>query len=243
MPALPIFFIHVDQLPSSTVGREKLPAFLLPQILARWLVSTVSTSYPIFSLGRIITISGSPSLFMWGKIGAIDSRLVDPSSPSETIAGVAGIRTRGAAWISGISPAERQPWGYNRGMKSKGVIIIEPGVDVWPHEERTAEALAASGMTVRFLRRQEGDHIRTPDVVVDGERWEMKSPQSSDMDKVRKTLRSALGQSRNIIFDSRRIKGVPDFKIERELRKQAEAIRQIRRLVFVNKKREVIDIK
>ncbi len=37
--------------------------------------------------------------------------------------------------------------------------------------------------------------------------------------------------------------GAPDSKVEHELRKQAAIIRQIRRLLFVNKKREVIDIK
>ena len=63
-------------------------------------------------------------------------------------------------------------------MEKNGIIIIEPGVDVWPHEKRTAEALAASGMSVKFLRRKQGDHVRTPDVVIDGETWEMKSPQS-----------------------------------------------------------------
>lgn len=128
-------------------------------------------------------------------------------------------------------------------MEKNGIIIIEPGVDVWPHEKRTAEALAVSGMSVKFLRRKQGDHVRTPDVVIDGETWEMKSPQSSDMDKIRKNLRKALGQSRNIIFDSQRIKGAPDLGVERELRKQAVAMRQIRKLLFVNKKREVIDIK
>lgn len=95
------------------------------------------------------------------------------------------------------------------GMEKTGVIIIEPGVDVWPHEKRTAEALAQRGLDVRFVRKRDGEHIRTPDIVIDGEMWEMKSPQSSDMDKVRKNLRKALGQSRNIIFDSQRIKAVP----------------------------------
>ena len=53
-------------------------------------------------------------------------------------------------------------------MEKNGIIIIEPGVDVWPHEKRTAEALAASGMSVKFLRRKQGDHVRTPDEVIDG---------------------------------------------------------------------------
>lgn len=37
--------------------------------------------------------------------------------------------------------------------KPKGKIIIRPGVNVWPRELRTAEALAAVGHTVEFVRK------------------------------------------------------------------------------------------
>lgn len=127
--------------------------------------------------------------------------------------------------------------------KNTGEIIIKPDVDVWKHEIRTAQALAAAGYTVFFLKRRERDYERTPDVMIDGEVWEMKSPVSGNLAKVRKILRKALSQSNNIIYDSQRVKGTPDLNIERELRKQANDIRSIRRLLFVNKKREIIDIK
>ena len=39
-------------------------------------------------------------------------------------------------------------------VESTGKIIIEPGLNVWPHELKTAEALAAAGYTVEFIRRR-----------------------------------------------------------------------------------------
>lgn len=47
----------------------------------------------------------------------------------------------------------------------------------------------------------------------------MKAPKSPNIGAVQRSLRRGLGQSRNIIFGSRRMRGVPDAAIERELRK------------------------
>lgn len=49
--------------------------------------------------------------------------------------------------------------------KPKGKIIIRPGVNVWPHELRTAETLAAVGYTVEFVRKSDVAHQKTPDVI------------------------------------------------------------------------------
>lgn len=49
--------------------------------------------------------------------------------------------------------------------KPKGKIIIRPGINVWPHELRTAEALAAVGYTVEFVRKSDVAHQKTPDVI------------------------------------------------------------------------------
>ena len=46
----------------------------------------------------------------------------------------------------------------------------------------------------------------------------MKAPKASNMKVVEKNLRKATDQSPYVIFDSRRMKGIPDHAIERELR-------------------------
>lgn len=126
--------------------------------------------------------------------------------------------------------------------KITGNITVPADCDVWPHEMRTARALAAAGHDVRFVRKSELPHARTADLIMDGNVWEMKAPKSSNIGTVQRNLRRGLGQSRSIIFDSRRMKGVPDAAIERELRKWAHELRTLDHLIMVNRHAEVIDI-
>ena len=128
--------------------------------------------------------------------------------------------------------------------KKQGQIIIQSGVNVWPHEMKTAEALAAAGYTVEFIRRSDKERETSADVIMDGIVWEMKAPKASNMKVVEKNLRKATDQSPCVIFDSRRMKGIPDHAIERELRVCAAGrVKALKRLLFVNRKAQVIDIK
>jgi hypothetical protein len=126
--------------------------------------------------------------------------------------------------------------------KITGNITRPADCDVWPHEMKTALALAAAGHDVRFVRKSDHPNVRTADLIMDGAVWEMKAPKSSNIKAVQRNLRRGLGQSRNIIFDSRRMKGVPDAAIERELRKWGRELRTLDHLIMVNRHAEVIDI-
>lgn len=126
--------------------------------------------------------------------------------------------------------------------KTTGNITIPADCDVWPHEMKTARALAAAGHDVRFIRKSEQPHTRTADLIMDGDIWEMKAPKSSNIGAVQRNLRRGLGQSHNIIFDSRRMKGVPDAAIERELRKWGRELKTLDHLILVNRHAAVIDI-
>lgn len=127
--------------------------------------------------------------------------------------------------------------------KRKGRIIIEPGTSVWPHELKTAEALAMAGRTVQFVRRSEEQRAHSADALIDGELWEFKAPTSDKASAVDKNVRKALHQSKCVVYDSRRMKKVSDVQVERELRKSANTLRSMHHLVFVNRRAEVIDIK
>lgn len=128
--------------------------------------------------------------------------------------------------------------------KSKGKIIIQSGANPWPHELKTAEALSAAGHTVEFIKKSEVDHEHTADVYLDGVLWEMKAPRGSLMKRVEKNIRRGLRQSRNIIFDCRRMKDLPDTAIERELRTCANGrVKGLEHLIFINRKGKEIAIK
>ena len=127
--------------------------------------------------------------------------------------------------------------------KQQGKIIIEPGINLWEQEYETAQALARAGLTVEFIRRSEEKRRTSADVIIDELVWEMKAPKADNVRAIDRNLRRALHQSYNIIFDSRRMKKLPDAVIERELRKLAQEMRSIKHLWFINRRREIIDIK
>ncbi len=71
----------------------------------------------------------------------------------------------------------------------------------------------------------------------------MKAPKADNVRAIDRNIRRALHQSPNIIIDARRMKKLPDEVIERELRKHAREMRSIKHLWFINRQREIIDIK
>ena len=60
---------------------------------------------------------------------------------------------------------------------------------------------------------------------------------------VERNLKRARWQSGNIVFDSRRMKGIPDAAIERELRKWSSELSGVSHVLFVNRHGVVIDVK
>ena len=70
-----------------------------------------------------------------------------------------------------------------------------------------------------------------------------ESPTAGNLKAVERNLKRGRWQSENIIFDSRRMKKLPNAPIEREVRKQAFAVPRIKRLRYVNKRGQIIDIK
>lgn len=96
---------------------------------------------------------------------------------------------------------------------------------------------------MEFIPRSNNRYDKSADAFIDGLIWEMKALKSSKLHMVEQNLRRALKQSSNAIFDSRRMKGLPDHAIERELRKWGKELKSLKRLLFVNRHAQVIDIK
>jgi hypothetical protein len=126
--------------------------------------------------------------------------------------------------------------------KTTGKIIVPPDVNLWPHEIKTAQALAGVGYSIEFIRSSTRNREHSADAYLDGIKFEFKSPKSSKMDAVERNLKRATKQSCNIVLDSRRIKRVPDAAIQRELSAQLSKSKVIKRILFVNRHGTVIDI-
>ena len=68
--------------------------------------------------------------------------------------------------------------GSTMAARITGKVIVPAHIEVWPHEFKTAQALAAAGFTVEFLRRSEGAGVKSADIIMNGVAWEMKAPQN-----------------------------------------------------------------
>jgi hypothetical protein len=82
-------------------------------------------------------------------------------------------------------------------------VAFEDGAMPEPHEIKTALFLSKHGKTVIFIAPKNQPGIKTPDIIMDGLQWEMKSPVSAGARSIEHAFRSAIKQSSNIIFDLR----------------------------------------
>lgn len=127
--------------------------------------------------------------------------------------------------------------------KRQETIIAPAHLNIQPHEMATARSIASYGMDVEFREQIRDKGVKTPDFLADGVLWEVKAPTSDKLKVVEKRLRQAVHQSRDIIFDSRRMKRLTNKQIQDEVIKWASQLHHVRRLLYVNRKGEVIKIK
>ncbi len=149
----------------------------------------------------------------------------------------------GSTAIEGISTKPLDACPIIDRMTRQGKIIAPLSVNVLPHEMDTARAIADYGYDVEFVPQAKGDRAKSADFVADGVLWEVKSPSSGKLKVVEKHLRSALHQSRDIVFDSRRMKGLSNDRILSEVAKWGASLHHIRRLLYVDKTGSVVKIK
>lgn len=125
----------------------------------------------------------------------------------------------------------------------QGMIIAPSHLNIQDHEMNTARAVADYGFNVEFVARTKGNRAKSADFVADGVLWEVKSPTSNNLRVIQKRLREALHQSRDVIFDSRRMKQLSNQQIQAEVEKWANSLGHLRRLLYVNRSGKVIKIK
>ena len=91
---------------------------------------------------------------------------------------------------------------------------------------------------VKFIKRGNG---KTPDFLIKGVYWELKSPTGSGKHNIQHKIQDAAEQSRNIIIDGRKSKLHP-LKLKNEVQHQFNIIKKAKRLVFINKSGKAVEI-
>ncbi|MBQ9180636.1 hypothetical protein IJ135_00880 [Candidatus Saccharibacteria bacterium] len=122
-------------------------------------------------------------------------------------------------------------------------VVFEQNIRPAPydHEVRAAWTLAQFYNTeLLFLRRRDIDS--SPDFMMFGIVWELKSPIGDGKRTIANNLRTAKGQSKNIILDLFRCK-MHDYRAIAKARDYInKEVNDIKRLKIIKKSGEVIDI-
>ena len=124
-------------------------------------------------------------------------------------------------------------------MKKKGKITPN-GVVLKTHENATAVFLTEQGFDVELIPTSNIEGVHTPDIKMDGLKWEMKAPIGEGNQLMENTIQRALKQSQNIIVDLRHTKR-HQTKCLRELEKQFLSKKGIKRLKVITKSGKTLD--
>lgn len=116
------------------------------------------------------------------------------------------------------------------------------GINVWRHELLTADALATAGYIVEFLPTKDIKNTKSPDVLMNGEKWELKAPKTDKLSAIERNPKRATKQSSNIVIDSHRLRKIRDSTVQAFLLQKLKQQKTIKKLLFVNRKHQVIDI-
>jgi hypothetical protein len=122
----------------------------------------------------------------------------------------------------------------------RGSYFVPAGRKLWPHEIKSAEALAGAGYTVKFL--DEAGDKTVPDAEINGMLYELKSPKTDKLNQIQNNLKKANRKTPYIIIESCRIIKLPDSKVQKYLAQRFGEQRTIRGLLYINRRREIVDI-
>lgn len=125
--------------------------------------------------------------------------------------------------------------------KNKNSVIIPNEVYPKPSQREISAAYILSRYfcsDVMFVPR---NNRSTPDFLVNGEYWELKTPTGKGKYNIQHALQSALKQAENIVIDARYSK-MHITRIKNELRYELKKVKKIKEILLIDKKGKVVEI-
>ena len=126
-------------------------------------------------------------------------------------------------------------------MSKRGKIITN-GIALETHEFLTILYFTELGYNVEILPKSNIKGQHTPDVKINGIKWEMKSPKGEGNSLIKNTIQKALKQSQYIIIDLRRTKRNQQ-KCIREIENHFSHSKSIKRILAITKDSKLLDYK
>lgn len=120
-------------------------------------------------------------------------------------------------------------------------VIVPIAIKPKPSEQELSAAYILADYfqhDVQFVLRA---NCKTPDFLIDGVMWELKSPTGSGKRNIQHVISKALKQSCYIVVDARMSK-INMQKVQSRLSAEMKLNRQIRRLLLIDKQKNVVEI-
>lgn len=108
------------------------------------------------------------------------------------------------------------------------------------HEFETAKYFSGMGKDIVFLKPRNIPNFHTPDIVMDGVEWEIKSPIGSSKRTISDNFKKAVKQSKYIIFDLRRVT-LSEKQCIAQLEKEFAVRPYLKRLLIICKNGELLE--
>ena len=120
--------------------------------------------------------------------------------------------------------------------------IIPNGVILEKHEYRTILLFTEMGIDIELIPKSERKGVRAPDIVMNGLKWEIKSPKGEGKYLMQNTIQKAVKQSGNVIIDLRRVKRSQERCLQ-ELKNEFDKSKSLQRLKIITKSNKILDFK
>ena len=130
-------------------------------------------------------------------------------------------------------------WIRYNASHEKGKIIPN-GVILEKYEYKTILLFTEMGSDIELIPKSEKKGVHAPDIVMNGLRWEMKSPKGEGKYLMQNTIQKAVKQSRNVIVDLRRAKRSQERCLQ-ELEKEFGSSKNLQKLKVITKSRRILD--
>lgn len=108
------------------------------------------------------------------------------------------------------------------------------------HELATAKYFANMGKKVVFICPSSIPEVYRPDILIDGVEWEIKAPIGNGAKTIKRNMHKAVKQSKNIIFDLRRI-GLSEKRCLTQLEEEFNRRPFVKRMLIIKHSGELIE--
>ncbi len=122
-----------------------------------------------------------------------------------------------------------------RGKKSGGLVLRK-------HEQSTVEFLQEKGFNLKVIPPSNVTGVKTPDLLISGIPWEMKSITKSNTKTIERSFGHGLKQAPNLIYDLRNLKTDEAEQAVRILQWCIKKFHHAKQLMVITKDRQLLKL-